>query len=239
MSNYKQKENNSQEDSKSKHDTSAWLVPYGNMMTILMIFFLSLYGLTYMGQNKLVSNTQYEKNLVAIQKDMIGKEDKEAVKRIEEKESEIDAVDNLERYIKEEKLNKFAEVEIDAQQVKVRLTNPILFDSGKAEIKVGARKILGEIIKLAKKIPNHIMVEGHTDNVPIYSGKYKSNWELSAARAFNVIKYFIDEESINPERLSALGAGEYQPLVPNDSDENKARNRRIVINIMRSSKEIN
>ncbi len=76
------------------------------------------------------------------------------------------------------------------------------------------------------------MVEGHTDNVPIRNAKYESNWDLSFDRAYSVIKYFIEKVEISPIRIHAIGYGEYRPMMPNDSDENRAANRRIEINIM-------
>ena len=80
---------------------------------------------------------------------------------------------------------------------------------------------------------NPIIVEGHTDNVPISSAKYRSNFELSAARAFSVINYFINSEKIAPVRFSTFGYGEYKPVASNETESDRAKNRRIEINIIR------
>jgi chemotaxis protein MotB len=82
---------------------------------------------------------------------------------------------------------------------------------------------------------NPVVVEGHTDNVPISSKKYRSNFELSAARAFSVINYFINTEKMSPEKFSTFGYGEYRPVSSNDTEEGRAKNRRIEINIIRKA----
>jgi len=117
--------------------------------------------------------------------------------------------------------------------VRIMLADPVLFDLGESELKPFAIPVLHQVAGLLKDIPNAVVVEGHTDDRPIIGAKFRSNWELSAARAFSVIRYFIEEENIKPERLSALGYGEHRPLYPNDTEENRARNRRIEINIVR------
>ena len=113
------------------------------------------------------------------------------------------------------------------------LANPVLFGLGESELKPSAILVLHQVAVLLKDIPNAVLVEGHTDDKPISRGDFHSNWELSVARAFGVIRYFIEEENIPPQRLSAVGYGEYKPLYPNDTEENRAKNRRIEINIVR------
>jgi len=99
------------------------------------------------------------------------------------------------------------------------------------EDKAVTSKRAAEIIR---DIPNTIIVEGHTDNVPIHTQEYTSNWELSTARAFSVIRYLIDAEHIAPARLSAFGYGEFRPKSENDAPENIAKNRRIEISLIKS-----
>ncbi|MDO8734633.1 MAG: flagellar motor protein MotB, partial [Elusimicrobiota bacterium] len=161
----------------------------------------------------------------------------------EKKEKETDAAAKIESFIKDKDLTKYAKVETNAQRIKISLSNPILFDSGSSELKSAATPALKEIARLIGTMENPIVVEGHTDNVPISSSprsrfgvagaKYRSNFELSAARAFSVINYFIQSEKISPERFSTFGYGEFRPVAPNDTDENRAKNRRIEINIIR------
>lgn len=102
------------------------------------------------------------------------------------------------------------------------------FESGKAELTQKAKEVIDKIIPELMKLLNDIVVQGHTDNVPIQTPKFSSNWELSTARATNVVKYLIYEKNFPPQRLSAVGYGEYKPVAPNDTPENKKKNRRVV-----------
>jgi len=125
-----------------------------------------------------------------------------------------------------------AGVSISPLWIKLELSSPALFDSGSAELKPAGWPLLRELAKHQKHMANVLIVEGHTDNVPIRSERFQSNWELSAARAFTVLQFFVSE-GIEPKRLAAHGYGEFRPLVPNDSEENRGRNRRIEITIPR------
>ncbi len=115
----------------------------------------------------------------------------------------------------------------------IRLENEVLFDSGKADIKPAAIQSLDKIAEILKDIPNSIRVEGHTDNIPINTERFPSNWELSTQRALAVVSYLIEKVGIDPARLSAAGYGESRPLVANDSAAARARNRRVEILVVR------
>lgn len=97
--------------------------------------------------------------------------------------------------------------------------------------------ILDKIAPLLIDTHRHIRIEGHTDNLPINTREFPSNWELSTARAVNVVKYFIEKHNFSPYILSAAGYGEYRPIAPNDSDKNRALNRRVDIIILKSTSE--
>jgi chemotaxis protein MotB len=126
--------------------------------------------------------------------------------------------------------------EISVTQLKdklsVNLVEKILFDSGSADIKKDGKKVLERVAEILKKVTDkQVRVEGHTDNVPIGSRlaeRFPSNWELSTARATTVARY-LQDKGIDPKLLSAGGYSEYRPVAPNDTDENKAKNRRIEI----------
>jgi len=209
--------------------TNSWVIPYANLMTILMIFFMILYAyaILYGG------GSRYEKAMTSIQKGVGGSN--EQLKKIESLEKEANAGGQMEDFIKEKNLSEYAKVETNAQRIRISLSNPILFGSGSAELKSAATPALKEIAQLILTMENPIIVEGHTDDVPISSAKYRSNFELSAARAFSVINYFINTEKISPERFSTFGYGEYRPVVSNDTEAGRAKNRRIEINIIRKT----
>ena len=110
--------------------------------------------------------------------------------------------------------------------VEVEMKSSMLFESGSARLSREALKALRNVILIVKPLPNMINVEGHTDNVPISTISFPSNWELSAVRATTVLRFFIDQ-GIDPERMTATGYADYLPLVENNSAENRARNRRV------------
>lgn len=111
----------------------------------------------------------------------------------------------------------------------MRLSEKALFDSGVAAISPGAYPLLEKIGAIIAKTAYFIRIEGHTDNVPIRTPVFPSNWELSTARAVNVLRYFIKTHKIDPQRLAAVGFGEYQPLASNNTHANRAKNRRVEI----------
>ncbi|MFB0527460.1 MAG: flagellar motor protein MotB, partial [bacterium] len=197
-----------------------WLTIYSDLMTNLMLFFLMLFGTSRMASD--VQKTIYK----AIRTEFTSKGDIFAKK-------EEDAIKKMIDYVEERRLRGFATVKVSEQKVRIMLANPVLFDLGESELKPSAIAVLQQVAGLLEDIPNAVLVEGHTDDRPIIGDKFRSNWELSTARAFSVIRYFIEEENIPPERLSAVGYGEYRPLYPNDSEENRAKNRRIEIDIVR------
>lgn len=115
----------------------------------------------------------------------------------------------------------------------INIDNSILFDSGQAMLKKKVRKSLAKIARAINKYPeNNIQIEGHTDNVPIHTEQFPSNWELSSARALAVLRFFADKTDMDPRKLSAVGYGEYHPLAPNDTKKNKRMNRRVDIVIL-------
>jgi chemotaxis protein MotB len=112
--------------------------------------------------------------------------------------------------------------------LQIELKDSILFSSGSADTSEQAQKIFDEIAGILKSYSNPVQVEGFTDNIPIKSVKYPTNWELSTARASAIVKY-LASKGVAPERLSAVGYGEYQPVAANDTEQGRAQNRRVTI----------
>lgn len=120
----------------------------------------------------------------------------------------------------------------DARGLVVSMPDDAAFATGSAEATVEARRLIATVGETLRSVPNRIRIEGHTDNRPIRTAKYDSNWELSTARASAVVAFLINEAGIDASRLSAAGYGEFHPLNPNDSDEHRARNRRVDLVIL-------
>lgn len=116
------------------------------------------------------------------------------------------------------------------EKIIINIDEKISFDTGKADLKKNVLNALDKISKILSNYPeNTIMIEGHTDNVPIHNMWFRDNWQLSTERALAVLNYLLRNTNLNPSRLAAVGYGEYQPEVLNDSDENRALNRRVDI----------
>lgn len=144
------------------------------------------------------------------------------------------ARDELEEKLKKEIEEKQIRLEMLNKGLVITFVDEILFDSGKAFIKKDAYSILDRVAKvLNDQVKNrNIAIEGHTDNVPIRKSKWKSNWELSTARATSVLHYVIDNRNVDPERLSAVGYGEFRPVESNKTKEGREQNRRVEITIL-------
>lgn len=120
--------------------------------------------------------------------------------------------------------------------LQIELKDSILFSSGSADTSEQAQKIFDEIAGILKNYSNPVQVEGFTDNIPIKSLKYPTNWELSTARASAIVKY-LASKGVAPERLSAVGYGEYQPVAANDTEQGRAQNRRVAIMVAKRKME--
>ncbi len=117
----------------------------------------------------------------------------------------------------------------------INIDDRISFDSGRADLKKEVRPSLKKIREILAQYPEYnIIVEGHTDDVPIKTKQFRDNWELSTERALAVLYYILEDASLKPERFSATGCGQYRPIVPNDSKENRALNRRVDIIVVPS-----
>tara|TARA_B100001989_G_C24510639_1_gene450222 strand:+ start:311 stop:985 length:675 start_codon:yes stop_codon:yes gene_type:complete len=195
---------------------------FGDLVTFVMMLFILLFVLSY--------NEEKTQDFITEFQIKFGE-------KVEEKQQTLttDAliVSKIQHYIDKEKMEDIASVVVDEHRVKIILNDPVLFQSGKADLKQKGINTLKGLGKIFDNVFNPFVIEGHTDNVPINNDEFKSNWELSFYRAFSVVKYFIYKKKYNPTRLSALGYGEYRPLTTNDTKENRSLNRRIELNIIR------
>jgi chemotaxis protein MotB len=164
--------------------------------------------------------------------------------KIEELSRQLDELNQTQKLL-EDRLSK----EIQDKQVKLQMMEKglvitvlgdVLFDSGKANIRPAAYEILNKLaVVLKENVPDlSVGIEGHTDNLPIKVSGWKSNWELSTARALSVLHYLVDKEGISPDRLSAIGYGEYRPVASNDTKESRQLNRRVEIVILPEAKKV-
>ena len=205
-----------------------WTIVYSDMITNLMLFFLMLYGLSRMGgdarseimkgmEDKFRGKSEVEFRAQTVMKNVKEEAAEEKVSSLMEKQG----------------LNKYTSVEINEKQIKITLNIPVLFASGNATIGESTKQVLAGVSKVLEAVPNAVIIEGHTDNMPVSQGAYPSNWELSVARAYSVIEYFVKEQKIDPARFIAAGYGEFRPVASNNTPEGRAQNRRIEIVMVR------
>jgi len=206
--------------------SSIWLTIYADIITNLTLFFLMSYAFTRMDESKRTNIQSALTSMVSKDAAMTDRAQR-ILKQIQEQE----AVSKLDS--EKEKLDKLAKLEVNDKMIRILLTSPVLFETGKVEITKETALGLDEIAKSLKALPNKVVVEGHTDNIPLKAGRYTTNWELSIARAVSVIDYFTKVKGMSSEKFIVAGYGEFRPLYPNDTPENRAQNRRIEINVIR------
>lgn len=215
------------------NQSALWAVSYGDLMSYLMIFFLVLYAFSFGKTQGSREKKRYEETLASIQRVFGGKVNEKLEQKASQREREEIAGQRLEQAIEEKELSKYVDVKISEEKVRLQLKEPILFDSGRAALKTEAVPVLQEIALELSKLPNPIVIAGHTDDVPIRGGQFSSNWELSMARAYAVIRFF-ESRGVDPKQLSGIGYGEHRPLAENASAEGRLKNRRIEIELIRA-----
>jgi len=145
------------------------------------------------------------------------------------------AQQQIEAALKAKGLQNSASFKLTSRGLVVSIvTDQVLFDTGKADLKPVGQEVLDAVAPAVRKLPNDISIEGHTDNVPIYGGPFASNWELSAVRATTVLRYLVAAQGLDPSRMSATGYADTKPVVPNDTPAHQAQNRRVELVVLSS-----
>lgn len=155
--------------------------------------------------------------------------------QLEQEQESNKRIANLKNRLERELNESRVEIsQLKNQMTVIKLTSEVLFGSGSARIKPAGQKVLSIIAESLNAYPDRaISIEGHTDNVPVNrNARYESNWELSAARALAALKYFQQNDRVDPKRLKLVGYGQYHPVSSNDTDEGRKRNRRIEIRML-------
>ncbi|KYH35609.1 motility protein B [Clostridium tepidiprofundi DSM 19306] len=225
-------------------DPNAWLTTYSDTITLLLTFFVLLYSFSTVDAEKFrsianalqtvlsgnPSRTVLELNMSDGDVPMIGMPVPMTKKN--GGDSNDDMYESMNALLEENNLKDVVDVRKDSRGYIFELKDKILFETGQAYLKEDSKPILDVITKYISSIKNQIIIEGHTDNVPIHNSKYYDNWDLSSARANTVARYFIKVKGITPQRIVTMGFGEYHPLVKNDTPEHRAMNRRVNILIV-------
>jgi chemotaxis protein MotB len=231
---FRKLENLEQELNTSAHTgQTRWMMPYADLMTLLLGLFLVLFAKAGSGQApiqilpaKSTTTTAHAAQTIQAKADTITAKSAADSALMKQLESRLKTHLNVQGL----------EIRKQERGVVLSLKDNILFSAGSAELSPAARHTLDTLAdQLAASIgsaPRPIRVEGHTDNTPITTSKYPSNWELSTARATNIVRYLIVSHHFRPDRLSAAGYGEFRPVQNNSSIEGKQKNRRVDIVIL-------
>lgn len=211
-----------------------WEIVYSGFVLILLCFFIMLSSFSTMEEAKVM---QFVKSFVtAVSILPSGKKFDPGLAVVSDSADLVDTrselakiFNTLEELAYEFKLEKEINLVLTREGLVMRMSEHTLFGMGSADIAAESLPLLEKVGAIISKTAYLIRIEGHTDNLPIHTERYPSNWELSTARAVNVLRYFINNHNVDPRRLAAEGFGEFHPLVANDTAKNREKNRRVEI----------
>lgn len=237
-----------------KKGAAEWLLTYSDMVTLMLTFFVLLYSMSTLditrfkavvyslqgalgpldGNDGMLDglpgldgpSSEQENKTLADESVQAYLEYQEEMARLEELQAQLNA------FLSEMGLESSISAVLEERGLVLSFQDSVLFEKGKADLLDKSRVILREVAVILMDKNNQVRIEGHTDNLPINTARFPSNWELSTSRATNVLRFLIDE-GLPGERLSAVGYGEFRPVAPNNSEENRSRNRRVDMVLLR------
>ncbi len=223
------------DDGPSNHER--WLLTYADLITLLLAFFIVLYSISRIDAKKFDNVTEALQGVLGGGSGIIP--GREAIVRSDWSKGGPLKIGNLrlmqsrvQQAVVAAGMQDDITPIIDERGLVVHVTESALFDEGSAELNARARPALSVVAKSLKGLANSLRIEGHTDSRPINTARFPSNWELSTARAATVVRLFVEEQGWEPDQISAMGYGEFRPIVTNDTPENMAKNRRVDIVVL-------
>lgn len=210
-------------------DTNHWSVPWSDLMMVMFVLFAAL--LTVQALERRVPEpviqtvTQFEPEPVP-----------EYVDKPEvsfEPLMRINVFERSQQAVREAQIDNVEIAILEDQSVKVSVQGPMFFELGKADLRDDMRAFLSDLAKIIMQTPYHVNVIGHTDDYPISTTEFPSNWELSVTRAARVVRFLISQGGVDPTRFTVMGRSEFDPVLPNADDSARAQNRRVEIIITR------
>ncbi len=215
-----------------------WLLTYADMITLMLALFIILFAMSSINRVKFQEFAHdvsggFDNEWAVNQPPNGGQNGTEPFYS----NSNIPAIQrDLQRYVVRNHLQDRMQVEMSKRGLVITLlSDNSYYDSGSAQLRPETKKILDEVDAFLRKNDNLIRVEGNTDNVPIATADYPSNWELSTARAVNVVRYLVEQDHVDPERISAAGYGQYHPRTDNSTPEKRQQNRRVDIVLLNAN----
>jgi chemotaxis protein MotB len=219
---------------------AGWQIVYTSFILILLSFFIMLSSFATMAPAKVMQFTRSFSDAVNVLSGGLRFEHGQTIlpptaERVAESGQRPDALQAMGAFAEVLELEQEVELAFQTKGLVMTLSDKALFQMGDAQVTREALPLLNKIGAIISRTGYLVRIEGHTDNLPIQTERFPSNWELSTARAVNVLRYFVEKGQIPPRQLHAVGFGEFQPKYPNDSADNRARNRRVEIIFMRAN----
>jgi chemotaxis protein MotB len=231
-----------------------WLVSYADFITLLFAFFVVMYAISSVNEGKyrILSDsltsafrnvTPSAINPIQVGQPTAGQIVRPVASAVEVKPADTPEARKMQNMASE--LKGSLGTMIDQGKVRVtqsrrgiaiEINDSILFDPARADLQLASSEMLLAVAEMVRGTDNLIQIEGHTDNQPIRSAQFPSNWELASARAASVVRLFV-EAGIAPQRMVVIGYGEFRPVEPNDTIERRARNRRVTLNILADNRD--
>lgn len=212
-----------------------WMATFSDMATLLMTFFVMIVAMSEVEVKKFKAAMSYFQGGTGLmQHDIITPPAREQVvikrRRKEQKQQQSQRFEKLLKFIQEQNLEDKVQVNLTDEGLHVIITDSIMFHSGQSVLLDASKDILQRVAGVLANEVQSVIVEGHTDNRPIHTSTYPSNWELSGARASSVVRHLLTQESaLAPDRYISAGFGEFRPIASNQTPDGRAKNRRVEI----------
>jgi chemotaxis protein MotB len=233
-----------------EHPDETWLVPYSDILTLLLALFIVLFASSQVDQKKFQQMSQSFNSAFSGGQSILNNEaaiveqpserPPENTLSEENKKQAMESVQlnevkkKLDEYIKSNGLGGQLQTSLTEDGLVIRIQDSALFTSGRADLRPESERWGATIAKMLATLPQSVIISGHTDNVPINTREFPSNWDLSAKRSLNFMKFLLaDDGQLKPERFSSIGYSEYRPVADNATDEGRAKNRRVEVLILK------
>jgi chemotaxis protein MotB len=243
-----------------EHADETWLLPYSDMMTLLLALFIVMFAMSKTDNEKMKAMSEQFSIVFSGGAGIMEKDGNSVIEMFDNKtdvgnseknsnditisstksnetiedEKMKEIKEKIEKEIDEEGYANKVKLVLDGEGLEISIQDVVLFNIGDAEIKKDVYPLLLHVTGIIKGLDNSIKVVGHTDNVPIHNAKFRSNWDLSSFRAINVMNFMMEQGKMSPKKFSIQAYGEFKPKYDNSTEEGRAKNRRVEIYIVRN-----